>query len=264
MMMGSKQAATDQGLSRDVLVNQLDELLLSARFRDYCPNGLQVEGAPDIHLLATACSASKAAIEAAVAAGAQALLVHHGILWNKAPLPVRGMLKGRLAPLLAADCSLIAYHLPLDAHPEHGNNAVLLQGLGYPQGQPFGDYMGQPIGLFADLPTAIDISTLSQRLAELVGHQVIHCPGNASSIRRIGVVTGGGQSLLIDAAAAGCDVLITGEASEQTWHEAQESGCHCLAAGHHATESMAVHRLGQQLAAQHGIQHLAIDLPNPI
>ena len=249
---------------RDQLVQHCSQLLESERFRDYCPNGLQVEGGAEVSILATACTASRAAIQAACAAGAQALLVHHGIIWGSAAAPITGMLKHRLAPLLASDCSLLAYHLPLDAHPQHGNNAVLLKELGLPVSGSFGIYHGQAIGLYGDSNEPLSIDSLSQRLQSVVDHPVLHCPGDASNLHRIGIVTGGGQSLLLDAAAAGCDVLITGEASEQTWHEAQESGCHCLAAGHHATESLAIHRLGAAIAEQFNLQHLPIHIANPI
>lgn len=252
------------GLSRQGLVDYLHQLLDCGRFRDYGPNGLQVEGCDEILRIATACTASRAAIEAAVSAGANALIVHHGILWDKAPLPVTGMLKGRLAPLLRHDCSLLAYHLPLDAHPVHGNNAVLLGELGLKDFKPFAEYYGQPIGLWADSPQPLLISDLSHQLSAIVGHEVLHCPGNGEQVSRIGAVTGGGQSCLLAAATAGCQVLITGEASEQSWHEAQESGCHLLAAGHHATESIAVHRIGEALASRFHLAHHVIDIPNPI
>ena len=245
------------------LADDLHHLLRCDDFRDGCPNGIQVEGGPEVHRLATACTASQAAIAAAVEQKADALLVHHGILWGKDPLPIRGMLKGRVAPLLAADCSLLAYHLPLDAHPVHGNNARLLELLGGSDFQPFGNYHGQTIGLYVDTaPCSID--DLKRRLHEVVGHEVLHCPGKGDQVQRIGAVTGGGQSLLLGAAASGCNVLITGEASEQTWHEAAESGCHCLAAGHHATENIAVHMLGKWLAEEHDLQHLRIDIDNPV
>ncbi|TVR08379.1 MAG: Nif3-like dinuclear metal center hexameric protein [Planctomycetota bacterium] len=251
-------------MHRDDLQRHCSHLLDSERFHDYCPNGLQVEGGETISVIATACTASRAAIEAACAGGAQALLVHHGIIWGKAATPITGMLKQRLAPLLAADCSLLAYHLPLDAHPQYGNNAVLLHELGLNVDGSFGLYHGQNIGLFANLQTEMSLAELSQRLEVAVSHPVLHCPGANANVQRIGMVTGGGQSLLLDAAAAGCDVLITGEASEQTWHEAQESGCHCLAAGHHATESIAIHRLGASIAESFGLRHLPIDIPNPV
>ena len=251
-------------VSLDQLQTFLNGLLHSDRFKDYCPNGLQVEGRDHVAHIATACSASKAAIEAAIAAGANALIVHHGILWGKSPSPITGMMKGRLAPLLAADCSLFGYHLPLDAHPEYGNNAVVLRALGCDNLQPFAAYYGNPIGFYGSLPEAIPLKQLIQQLGDLVQHEVLHCPGAGDMVQQIGIVTGGGQSSLLEAADLGCDVFISGEASEQTWHEALESGCHCLAAGHHATESIAIHRLGEFLAETFGVQHSAIEIANPV
>jgi dinuclear metal center YbgI/SA1388 family protein len=248
---------------RQTLIRDLDSLLASRRFRDYGPNGLQVEGRSEISCLATAATASLAACRAAVAGGADALLVHHGLLWGSCE-PITGMLRQRLGTLLAGECSLVAYHLPLDAHPEVGNNAVALQMLGAAIVSPFAEHKGSDIGLIGDLPAALAPEACTELLTRTFAHPVMYCPGDGRPIRRIGVVTGGGQDHLTDAATAGCDALITGEASEQSWHEAAETGCALFACGHHATENHAVHALGARLATQHGLRHLRLDLANPI
>ena len=250
-------------ISRHNLVRDLDTLLESKRFRDYGPNGLQVEGRAEITCLATAATASLAACRAAVTGGADALLVHHGLLWGSCE-PVTGMLRQRLRVLLGGDCSLVAYHLPLDAHPEVGNNAVALRMLGAAIVSTFADHKGSDIGLIGDLPVALSPEACSELLTRIFVHPVRTCPGDGRPIRRLGVVTGGGQNHLTDAATAGCDALITGEASEQSWHEAAETGCALFACGHHATENHAVHALGARWAESHGLRHLRLDLANPI
>ncbi len=250
-------------IARHDLVAALDGILDPRRFRDYAPNGLQVEGRARIRRLATAASASLAACRAAAAAGADALLVHHGLLWGSCE-PITGPLRTRLGVLLAADMSLLAYHLPLDAHPLHGNNAVALELLGAIPCGPFADCKGTAIGLLGEVDRPLAIPDFSAALERAFAHPVLHCPGAAERIRRIGVVTGGGQGYLRDAAAAGCDALVTGEASEQSWHEAAELGCHLFACGHHATEDIAVHRLGALIAGRCAIAHHPLHLPNPV
>lgn len=250
-------------MRRDALERHLDQLLDCSRFKDYGPNGLQVEGRDEIGVLATATTASRAACQAAVDAGASALLVHHGLFWGGSPT-IRGMLRTRLGLLLEADCSLFAYHLPLDAHTELGNNATALAAIGCSSDASFGEFRGVQIGRMGRLKEPETPDTFIARLGQAFGHGVVHCPGDQRPIRTVGVVTGAGQSHLLDAAAAGCDCLVTGEVSEQSWHEAAESGCHLFACGHHATEALAVHALGRRLAAEFGLHHVPINLNNPI
>jgi len=250
-------------IQRTALTADLDRLLEAARFRDYGPNGLQVEGRPEIRRLATSATASLAACRAAALAGADALLVHHGLLWGRCE-PITGPLRARLGVLLRAEMSLLAYHLPLDAHPELGNNAVALGRLGAVAEGAFAEHRGALIGRLGTLPATEDPLAFGRRLEVVFQHPVLHCPGSSSAIRRIGVVTGGGQGHLLEAAAAGCDALVTGEASEQSWHEAAESGCHLFACGHHATEDLAVHALGALVGERHGLIHLPLHLPNPV
>jgi len=246
------------------LATHLDRLLEVERFQDYGPNGLQVEGQRPIATLATAATASLHAIRAAAAMEADALLVHHGIFWGRGG-PLVGMLGDRVRALMRADLSLLAYHLPLDAHPEVGNNAWLLRALELTQlPETFGLAGGASIGLIGTAAQPLATAELHARLEDRLQHPVIHCPGGPEQVSRIGVLTGGGQNFLAAAAAAGCQALITGETSEQTWHEASELGCHCLAAGHHATEDHAVHELGAALATDFGLEHRRIALANPL
>jgi len=250
-------------ISRDELQAHLDELLASERYHDHCPNGLQVEGQQEIRSLATAATASLSSCEAAIAAGVDALLVHHGLFWGSEQR-VRGLRKPRLAALLGANCNLFAYHLPLDAHPELGNNAVALDALQIPLEGRFGEHKGSTIGLWGRLAEPIGIDALIARCQRIFDHEVLHCPGGEAEIVEVGVCSGGGYGFLAEAAELGLDALITGEASEQSWHEARELGCHCLACGHHATECLAVHRLGELLAVEFELEHVALNEDNPI
>ncbi|MFW5845571.1 MAG: Nif3-like dinuclear metal center hexameric protein [Planctomycetota bacterium] len=251
-------------ITRDDLLDHCDHVLDAPGCRDYCHNGLQVEGAAAIETIATATTASQAMIDAAVTAGAQALLVHHGLIWGSGARRIHGMLHHRLKSLLQADCSLFAYHLPLDAHAEIGNNIVGLQALTAEPVGSFAEHAGIPIGWIGDLAAAEEAGAFAARCRSAFSHPVLHCPGHDGPIRRIGIVTGGGQSHLLDAAAAGCDAFVTGEASEQTWHEAAESGCHAFICGHHATECLAIHAWGSELARRFDLRHVRLDEANPI
>lgn len=245
------------------LVSTCDAILQPDRFRDYGPNGLQVGNSGRVGRVASAATASLAACERAREGGCTALIVHHGLLWGSVS-PITGPLRRRLACLLEADIALLAYHLPLDAHREFGNNAIALRRLGMEPVATFAPYKGSDIGWWGDTG-GIPIGDLILRCTEAFRHKVIHCPGSGDPIERVGVVTGGGQSTLLAAAEAGLDALVTGETSEQSWHEAAESGCHLLACGHHATENIAVHTLAGRVANDLGIDHLALDdLVNPL
>lgn len=250
-------------ITRADLLHYLDDLLDCAHIRDCSHNGCQVAGRTQINRIASAATASLAAIEAACAAGAEALLVHHGLIWGNIDR-IDDLLQRRLAPLLAADCNLLAYHLPLDGHPTIGNNAHILRVMGAEDIGGFGDSRTPLVGRIGLLPEAVTIKALAERCATLFEHAVIHCPGGPTEVRRIGAVSGGGQSFLLAAAEAECEVLITGETSEQTWHESSEAGIHCLACGHHATERFAIHDLAADLAERFNLTHLPIDVPNPL
>ena len=248
-------------MQRDDLARYLDQLLEVPRFRDYCPNGLQVEGRAGVSRLVTGVSASQALIEAAIGAGADALLVHHGYFWKSEDGRITGTRRRRIGLLLQHDISLFAYHLPLDAHPEHGNNAQLGALLGFTEKGRAGEQNIVAHGCTAATqPLAAFAAYIESRLGR--APTVIGDP--AQRIARIAWCTGGAQGYFEDAIALGVDAFITGEISEPQVHLARESGVAFIAAGHHATERFGVQALGAHLAARFGIEHRFIDVPNPV
>lgn len=247
----------------DELVSYTNALLNIAAFQDYCPNGLQVEGRGEVRRLVSGVTASQALVDAAAAAGADALLVHHGYFWKGEDPCVTGMKRRRLAGLLAADMSLLAYHLPLDAHPELGNNAQLGRVLGFPVDGWFGDGRGPAIACYGTLPQALSGEACAEHIAAKLGRRPQFIVGGTQPIRRIGWCTGAAQSYIEAAAALGLDAFISGEISEPTVHVARECGIHYFAAGHHATERYGAHALGEHLAQRFGLEHQFLDLDSP-
>jgi dinuclear metal center YbgI/SA1388 family protein len=246
------------------LVSYTNELLQADRFNDYCPNGLQVEGRPDVSTIVSGVTASMALLEAAHAAGADAVLVHHGYFWKGEDARVRGMKRARLRQLLTTETSLLAWHLPLDAHPELGNNAQLARVLNLRKTGAFGDDGGMNLACAGELAAAVTPNELRDRLEHSLGRAPQHIDGRATEIRRVGWCTGAAQSYLEAAAAQGLDAFISGEISEQTVHVAREYGIHYYAAGHHATERYGVQALGEHLAQRFGLTHRFIDVDNPV
>ena len=246
------------------LVDYTDTLLSVEKFSDYCPNGLQVQGRAEIGLLATGVTASMDLIEAAIEAGADALLVHHGYFWKGEDACITGMKRARLQRLLTTDTSLLAYHLPLDAHPELGNNAQLARLLGFDIAGTFGDDGGLQLGQHAVLPTPLDGAALGALIQQRLGREPLCIQGSERMIHRVGWCTGAAQSYIEAAAQQGLDAFISGEISEQTVHVARECGVHYFAAGHHATERYGAKALGEHLAGQFDIRHLFIDSENPV
>ena len=245
------------------LIVYTDKLLSSSNFRDSCPNGLQVEGRPVVRRMASGVTASLALIESAVELDADALLVHHGYFWGRESPPITGMKRERIRRLLAHDISLIAYHLPLDAHPVYGNNAQLAGVLGLRQ---VGDLCQQPapgVSVFGELEQPVSGAEFATRITATLGREPLHISGRADPIRTIGWCTGAGQGYIEQAARQGLDAYLTGEVSEQTVHVARETGVHFFAAGHHATERYGVQALGAHLAAQFNLTHTFIDIENP-
>ena len=238
----------------------LDEWLEVRRFKDYGPNGLQVEGRPEIRRIASGVTASLAFIQAAMEAGADTLLVHHGLFWRGQDGRLTGLLWERVARVLRHDLNLFAYHLPLDAHPEVGNNAQLGLHLGLSVTARAGDqdlvFLGE-----AEAPMALD--SLAGRLQRALARQPLVLEGDGRALRRIAWCTGGAQGFFEAAIAAGADAFVTGEVSEPQAHLARETGVAFLACGHHATERFGVAALGQALAARFGLEHVFIDVPNP-
>ncbi|BFI48728.1 putative hydrolase-oxidase [Yersinia pseudotuberculosis] len=238
-----------------VLNNQLN----IGAFQDYAPNGLQVEGRRDIQRVVTGVTASQALLDAAVAHQADAILVHHGYFWKNEPVVVRGMKRNRLKTLLTHDINLYGYHLPLDAHPELGNNAQLAKLL---EIQVLGEI--ESLLPYGEFTTPLNAVALRERLEKKLGRSVLHCGDRApAEVRRIAWCTGGGQGYIQQAAEFGVDAFITGEVSEQTIHIAREMKVNFYAAGHHATERYGIKALGEWLAEQHQLDVTFIDIPNP-
>ncbi len=251
-------------IHRSELVSACDGLLQPERFRDYGPNGLQVEGAARVGKLVCGVTASLALIEAAVAAGADAILVHHGLFWRGHDGRISGWLKQRLALLLAHDINLLAYHLPLDAHPSLGNNAQLGQRLGLTCQANFGEQALGFLGQRIDGASFASAEALAEHLGHAVKHPVTLVNQAHRAIKKIAWCSGGAQSYFEAAIVAGADAFITGEISEPQVHLARESGVAYLACGHHASERDGVQAVAAELTRQLGLPHEFIDIDNPV
>lgn len=245
--------------TRDTLRQAFDALLQPERFKDYGPNGLQVEGKAQIKRLVSGVTASQALIDAAIAERADALFVHHGLFWRGQDGRVTGWMKQRLQRLLAHDINLFAYHLPLDAHPELGNNARLGQVLGWASDSHFGE---QDLGCVASVHCD-SAQALARQIEQVLGRRATLVQPSERPVRRVAWCTGGAQSYFEAAIAAGADVFVTGEISEPQAHLAREMDVAFIAAGHHATERYGAPAVAAQVAAQHGLEHVFIDIDNP-
>ena len=249
-------------IERQELWRTFDTLLQPERFKDYCPNGLQVEGRNEVRTLVSGVTASLALIEAAVQVKADAIFVHHGLFWRGHDGRVTGWLRQRLALLLQHNINLFAYHLPLDAHPQWGNNAQLGLQLGFTAQEWFGE---QLLGSLGEAPAAIMQSSqdLAEHIQRVLGRQVTLVQGRSGPMRRVAWCTGGAQSYFEPAIAAGADVFITGEISEPQAHLARECGVSFIACGHHASERYGAPAIAAHAAASMGLEHVFIDIANP-
>ncbi|WP_367066068.1 Nif3-like dinuclear metal center hexameric protein [Oryzisolibacter sp. LB2S] len=247
-------------IPRNELLAHFDALLQPERFKDYCPNGLQVEGKPEIARIVSGVTASRALIDAAIAAGADAIFVHHGLFWRGMDGRVTGWMKERLQRLLAHDISLFAYHLPLDAHGELGNNAQLGRVLGWQADRCFGE---QDLGFIAPASFARAADLAAHVQTALARGVTLVAPEGERPIRRVAWCTGGAQGYFESAIAAGADAFVTGEISEPQTHLARETGVAFIAAGHHATERYGAPAVAAQAAQQFGLEHRFIDIDNP-
>jgi len=245
---------------RNELCTYLDTLLEAGRFRDYCPNGLQVEGRAEIARVVCGVTASQALLDAAVAQGADAVLVHHGWFWKGEDSRVTGLRKHRLATLLRHDINLLAYHLPLDAHGELGNNAQLAAQAGW---TVEGRFAEQDIGFYGHPAEVQPASRIAVHLDQVLARQTLLVGDGARPVRRIAWCTGGAQGYFEQAIAAGADLFVSGEISEQTTHLARESGIPYIAAGHHATERYGIQAVTKHLAAVCGIDCRYVEVDNP-
>jgi dinuclear metal center YbgI/SA1388 family protein len=250
--------------SRDEIIAFCDDLLESDSFDDYGPNGLQVPGSGEVAKVATGVSANRAFIEAAIDSEAQLAIAHHGLFWGGDPQAISEQMAERLRALLGAQVSLAAYHLPLDAHPEIGNNALLCTGLGFERQRTFSEHRGRPIGVVGRSEEGIGPADLVGRVTELVGREPLTFLDGPDRVRSIGIVSGGAAGQVSDAIALGLDAYLTGEPSEPAMADAREGAIHFIAAGHYATETFGVRRLGELVAERFGLQQEFIDVPNPV
>jgi dinuclear metal center YbgI/SA1388 family protein len=243
----------------------MDRVLEPARFEDFCVNGLQVPGPARVQTIATGVSAHAELFERAEREGVELLLVHHGLFWGSGVRTIDAMLKRRLQILFEADIALAAYHLPLDAHPRLGNNALLGRALQADQLTPFGLHRGQPIGFLANFPDdGLAAEELFARVHAVTAREPLVFDAGPARVRTLAIVSGAGADYTSEAAAAGADALLTGEPAERSMAQARESGVHVIAAGHYATETFGVKRLGEYLRERFGLNHVFLDVPNPV
>jgi dinuclear metal center YbgI/SA1388 family protein len=251
--------------TRDEILSYCDELLDIGSFEDFGPNGLQVPGAAEVTRAATGVTANLELLQRAVDSGAELVLTHHGLLWGSEVSPLSVPMAARLRALLCADASLAAYHLPLDAHPKIGNNALLRDALGLePDERPFGEAKGSAVGVIGRAAKPIEVRELRRRLTEAVGQEPLVFDAGPKRISSVGIVTGAGGFALHEAGPLGLDALVIGEPSEPVMGEAREYGIHLLAGGHYATETSGIRRLGELVAERFSVEHEFIDVPNPV
>lgn len=251
------------GVKRSTLIQHIDTLLQPQQYKDYCPNGLQVQGIEQIQTIISGVTANQALIELAIECQTDALLVHHGYFWKNEDPCITGMKRQRLALLLAHNINLLAYHLPLDSHPELGNNAQLAKRLGIKITGPLQPNAPYTIGHCGEWPDALTIEQLSSHIDQQLNRKPLIIKAHEKPTKTIAWCTGAGQGYIEQAARLGVDAYLSGEISESTVHAAREWGLHYIAAGHHATERYGVQALGEHLAQQFGLDHQFIDIANP-
>src|SRR4051794_4071690 len=244
---------------RDEIIDYLDELLDAAAFDDYGPNGLQVPGAAEVSVVVTGVSAHLELFDRAAALRAQMVLCHHGLFWRKQPQALDERRKARLKALFDTDMSLAAYHLPLDAHSEVGNNALILAELGFERGEKFGD-----VGWTGEARAPIARDELVDRCRQAFGQEPVVFAEGPEQVQSLGVVSGGGAFALSEAVERGLDAMISGEPSEPAMAEAQEAGITFIAGVHYATETFGVRRIGELVAERFGIEQRFVGVPNPV
>ncbi|MCM2320619.1 MAG: Nif3-like dinuclear metal center hexameric protein [Pseudomonas sp.] len=250
-------------IALNTLVAECDRYLDAARIADYCPNGLQVEGRAEVRRIVSGVTASQALLDAAVEAQADVVLVHHGYFWKNENPCVTGIKQRRLKTLLSHEISLLAYHLPLDLHPEVGNNVQLARRLGLQVEGPLEPGNPRSVGLLGSLSEPLAPAAFAAQVAAVLGREPLLVPG-CGPISRVAWCTGAAQGYIEQAIAAGADAYLSGEVSESTVHSARESGISFLAAGHHATERYGVQALGEYLAQRFAVEHRFIDCDNPV
>ena len=246
------------------IIQWCDQTLKSTEFKDYAPNGLQIEGKTEVRKILAAVTASQDAIDAAIRENADLLLVHHGYFWKGEAYPITGMRGKRIKSLIQHDISLLAYHLPLDSHPSLGNNAAIADLLRLERIEALDPSERHPIGNIGYLNQPMPVEEFKKFVSEKLKFDVTHLPADKNMIEKVGFCTGGAQDFIVKAAEQGCDAYISGEVSERTFYEAKELGVHYFACGHHATERYGVQRLGQAISDQVNIEYVYFELNNPI
>ncbi|MCL7928895.1 Nif3-like dinuclear metal center hexameric protein [Halomonas llamarensis] len=251
-------------VERGLLVAACEHKLSASRFKDFTLNGLQVEGRGRIRRVLTGVTACQALLDEAVAWEADAVVVHHGYFWKNEPVALTGMKQRRVKTLLTHDINLLAFHLPLDAHPELGNNAQLAKRMGWQFERCLDGELGEGLLWLGNIAPA-SLSALSQRVASELKRDplIIEAAAGTGDIERVAWCTGGAQDMITQAYEGGAQLFLSGEISERTTHLAREMGIHYMAAGHHATERYGVQALGEWLAAEFGIEHRFVDIDNP-
>ncbi len=252
------------GIALHALVAYLDELLEARKGADFGPNGLQVEGRERVRKVVTGVSACSELFERAHAAGADAVLVHHGLFWKGPPLPLTGIRYRRVAQLIHSGMSLIAYHLPLDRDPKLGNNALAARAFGLGELEPFAMHDGLPIGCKGKFAEPVPAGRLVELCRQVFGQEPLAFLTGRAQVETLGMVSGGGQRELYQAIDEGLDAYVTGESTEWVMNVAREAGIHFLAAGHYATERLGVRALGEHVAQRFAVQVEFIDVPNPV
>lgn len=245
------------------IVRYCDNFLNAAAFRDYAPNGLQVQGVETVETIVSGVTATQALIEHAADLNADMLLVHHGYFWKGEDPCLVGMKGQRVRALIQHNMNLVAYHLPLDAHPQAGNNAQLAEILNIQNVRIAGAGHAKDILFYGELAEPMNADKLAAHIEQCLSRKPLHISGSENSINQIAWCTGGAQGFLDQAATLGVDAYLSGEISEKTTHEARECGIHYFAAGHHATERYGVKALGEHLAQHFGLQHHFVDIDNP-
>ena len=246
------------------IIQWCDQTLKSPEFKDYAPNGLQIEGKTEVRKILAAVTASQDAIDAAIRENADLLLVHHGYFWKGETSPITGMRGKRIKSLIQHDISLLAYHLPLDSHPSLGNNAAIADLLKLERIETLDPSERHPIGNIGYLNQPMPVEEFKKFVSEKLKFDAIHLPADKNMIEKVGFCTGGAQDFIVKAAEQGCDAYISGEVSERTFYEAKELGVHYFACGHHATERYGVQLLGQEISEQFDIEYVYFELNNPI
>jgi dinuclear metal center YbgI/SA1388 family protein len=262
--MTTNPAAADGGISLGTLVAYLDEFLEARQGSDFGPNGLQVEGRARVHKLVTGVSSCVQLFAQARAAGADAVLVHHGLFWEGQPRTLTGFRYRQVAELIEGGMSLIAYHLPLDRSPDVGNNALAASAFGLTGVAPFGEHGGLPIGCKGRFPEPVPPARLVELCRDVFGQEPLAFLFGREAVATVGLISGGGQREIYGAIEQGLDAYVTGEASEWVMNVARDAGIHFLAAGHYATERLGVRALGEHLARRFGLEVEFIDVPNPV